>query len=254
MNEIAPGAVSPRGVSLLAVVVIGGLFYLAGQYIASQPSRVAKEAQAQREITVQGSAEIDVPPDVARLTLGVQTGVQPDAATALKLLSTRFDGVVSTIRAAGVKEEDSKATNVSIQPTYDYTEGRQTLRGFAASESIEVTIRELKNVGEVLARATAEGVNQVGGLSFTVDKPEALQQEAQVAAIKDAHEKAQDLARVLGVRLGNVKNFRATSTPSPGEPIPFYARAQEADQLSAPPVPSGTQTITAEVSVTYELK
>lgn len=256
MNESTFSSNTPQRVSLIAVVAIGGLFYLAGQYLASQPSRVSQEAEASREITVNGRAELDVRPDVARLTLGVQTGPQSTAEAALKILSDKFNGVVAAVEAAGVKEEDIKATNLSVQPIYDYTEGRQTLRGFEASESIEVTVRKLDTVGDVLARSTIEGVNQAGGLSFTVDDPEKLQQEAQKAAIEDAHQKARDLADALDVRLGDVKNFSASGVTPPGNPIPFYSRETAAADkaIEAPPVPSGTQTITADVSVTYELR
>lgn len=239
---------------MLVVVVIGGLFYLAGQYVASQPGRVSDEAAAAREITVQGHAEIDTPPDVARLSLSVQTGPQATADGALKILSDKFNAVVAAVKGTGVKEEDIKATNLSVQPIYDFADGRQTLRGFEASESIEVTIRQLDRVGDVLARSTAQGVNQAGGLSFTIDDPAALAQQAQTAAIKDAHQKARDLAKALNVRLGDVKNFSGTTPPGP--PIPLFAReAALADKaIEAPPVPSGTHTITADVSITYELE
>lgn len=254
MHDIA-NPTSRRLVPVLAVVVVGGLFYLLGQYVASQPGRVSQEVAAAREISVQGKAEIDSVPDVARITLGVQTGTQPNAEAALKILSDKFDGVVNAVKDVGVKEEDIKATNLSVQPIYDFSDGRQTLRGFEASESIEVTIRDLKRIGEVLARSTIEGVNQAGGLSFTIDDPTELQQQAQEEAIKDAHEKAKALARALNVRLGDVKNFNASGTTPPGPPIPLFARTEQADTaVGAPPVPSGTQTITAEVTVTYELK
>jgi uncharacterized protein YggE len=256
MNDTSFSPSGSRPVSLLVVIIVGGLFYLAGQYLASQPGRVSQEAEAAREITVSGHAEIETRPDVARLSLSVQTGPQATAEAALKLLSDRFDGVVNAVKGTGVKEEDIKATNLSVQPVYDFTDGRQTLRGFEASESIEVTIRDLDAIGEVLARSTVEGVNQAGGLNFTVDDPEKLQQEAQEAAIKDAHEKAGALARALDVRLGDVKNFSASGATPPGQPLPFLARAEQAADkaITAPPVPSGTQTITADVSVTYELE
>lgn len=240
---------------LLVPVVVGGLLYVAGQYVASQPQRVEQEAESMREITVTGRGEVTTRPDVALLTLGVQTGVQPTAETALGILSDRFERVVGAVTAAGVDEDDVTTTNLSITPLYDYRDGRQTLRGFEASESVRVKIRDLSSVGDVLARTTGEGVNQAGGLVFQVDDPAQLQLDAQKLAITDARENAKQLADALGVRLGRVKTFSASG--SGGEPpIPFAVaeRAAADGSLAGPPVPSGTQDITSTVTVTFMLQ
>ncbi len=254
MMEPSTGTTS-KHTSLLLVVIIGGLFYLLGQYIASQPSKINQESAANREITVQGHAEQDASSNIARISLGVTTGTQPDADTATKALSEKFDAVVKAVQEVGVKNEDVKATNVSVQPVYDFNNGRQTVRGFEASESIEVTVRKIDDVGTIVTRATAVGANQVGGLQFTVDNPEQLQQELQVAAIKDARVKAEQLADALGVRLGKVKNFSASGATPPGPIMPLYAQSDQAlEKAPDLPIPSGSETLTSDVTITYELK
>lgn len=244
-----------RQSKLLAAVVVGGFFYLVGQYIASQPQRVQEETEAQREVTIEGSGEVEIRPDVGRITLGVQTGVQVSAAEAMRLLAERFNAVVAAVRGHDVKEDDIRTTNLSVNPVYDYFEGRQTLRGFEASESVEVTIRDLAVIGAVVTAATQAGANQTGGIRFEVDNLEAARLEAQAEALKDAQRKAVQLADALGVRLGRVKTFVVTGAQQP--PMPIFAR-----EASAEPgglggdieVPTGTNTITAAVSVTYELR
>lgn len=237
----------------MGAVVIAGLFYVMGQYVSSQPQRVQQEVEAKRELTVQGQGEVLARPDIARMTLSVETGVQPTAKDAMTLLSRRFDAVVGAVKGIGIKEEDIKTTNLSIGPRYDFTDGRQVLRGFAATESVEVKIRDLGRIGDVLARTTVEGVNQAGGLSFAIDDPESLQLQAQEEAIANAHENAKQLARALDVGLGRVKTFSVVSAPEP--PIYQLERAAVAEGAPAgPPVPAGTQEIIATVSVTYELR
>lgn len=242
---------------LLAAILLGGLLYVAGQYVASQPQRVQQETEASRELTVQGTGEIEARPDVAMLTLGVQSGIQASADVALSVLTRRFTGVVQAVRDQGVAEEDIKTTSLSINPVYDFSDGRQQLRGFEATESIEVKIRKLDTIGAVLARATAEGVNQAGGITFAVDDPEGLRIEAQEAAIRDARQKAEQLARALGVRLGRVKTFSADSG---GVEPPIFAEARAVavgvggDVPSAPPVPVGSQEIRATATVVFELR
>ena len=248
--------VKPPVQLLLAAVIVGGLFYVVGQYVASQPQRVQQEAEAKREITVAGRGEVHAKPDVARLTLGVQTGVQPNAKEALEILSRKFNAIVAAVKAIGVKDDDVKTTNLSLSPQYDYLEGRQVLRGFAASESIEVKIRDLGKIGEVLQKTTIEGVNQASGISFEIDELKAAQDEAESMAIKDARDNAQRLAKTLGVGLGRVKTFSVSSAPSPPGPIFAYAEREAAGTggPGAPPVPQGIEDVVVTVTITYELR
>lgn len=240
---------------IITAVIIGGVFYVFGQYLASQPEQVQQEAAAQRQITVEGRGEIQTVPDVAQVTLGVQTGIQPTAEAAMKKLSSTFAAVLKAVKGEGIKDEDIKTTNLTINPQYDYRDGRRMLRGFEASESIQVKIRDFGKISDVLGKTVLEGVNQVGGVSFMVDDPDQLQEEAQEKAIEDARDNAKQLAKALDVRLGNVKSF--TSSSSGGVPPPVFARAMletDASELSGPPVEPGSQEIVATVTITYEIK
>jgi uncharacterized protein YggE len=251
-----PPTTERSSTSWFTIIIIAGLFYLVGQYIASQPQRVSQEQEAEREISVQGRGEIQARPDIAEFTMGVQTGPQPSAEAAMKLLTERFNAVAEGLQQSGIKEEDIKTTNLSIQPIYDFLEGRQSLRGFEASENVTVKIRDLATIGDVLARATSQGINQASGISFTIDDPSTLQLEAQTAAIKDARDKAEELAKVLGVSLGRVKGFNASAAGK--EPPVFFdaqlERAQAGSAGAGPTVPSGSQEIISEVTITYELR
>lgn len=240
---------------IFIAVVIAGLFYVGGQYVASQPQRVEQEVAANREITVSGEGKVTATPDVALVVLGVTTGPQTTAEAATDLLAQRFAAVVAAVKAEGVEEDDIKTTNLSINPVYDFTTDRQTIRGFEASESIEVKVRDVDKVGAVVSRATQEGVNQAGGIQFVIDDPEDLQRQARAEAIADAKKNADALVRELGVNLGRVKAFSAGGAVPP--PMPFYTTAElkAADARGGDlTVPSGTNEVSAQVQVTYELR
>tara|TARA_Y100000310_G_scaffold323604_1_gene384260 strand:+ start:166 stop:921 length:756 start_codon:yes stop_codon:yes gene_type:complete len=250
--DIAAGGTSAHKNPLLVAVIVGGLLYIGGQYIASQPLRIQQEVSANREITVVGTGDVTAIPDIATISLGVTTGPQPTAERALSILTTRFNGVVKSLEKLGVEKKDIKATNISLNPDYDFIDGERRLRGYTASESVRVKIRKLDTAGQVLAAATGEGVNQVSGLSFDIDDPSALEAEAQEEAIEDAKTKAERLAKALGTKLGDVKSFTASGGPGP----PIYARA-ELSNLSldeGPPVPAGSQDVTTTVTITYSLR
>lgn len=240
--------------SLLVAVTVAGVLYIIGQYIASQPLRIQQEVEANREITVSGTAEVTAVPDIASITLGVTTGPQPSAERALALLTQRFNSVVASLEKLNVAEEDIKATNVSLNPEYDFVDGERRLRGYTASESVRVKIRDLENAGRVLAAATGEGVNQVSGLSFEIDDPAELEAQAQEEAIEDAQSKADRLAKALGTNLGEVKSFTASGGSQP--PTPIFARAQLENVAldEGPPLPAGSQDVISTVTITYSLR
>jgi len=246
-----------NGKNLVVAVVLGGLLYIAGQYISSQPQRIQKEAEANREITVHGTGKVQSKPDIAQYSLGVTTGAQPSAAVAMTTLTDKFNAVLNAVKQQGVKAEDIKTTNLSINPVYDWNNGKQTLRGFEAAENIEVKIRDLNKIGDVLAKSTLEGVNQASGIQFTIDDLDKLQTEAQKNAIADAQGKAKELAKSLGVSLGKVKTFSSSgSTPDSSQ---LYRNATpmgagSADLAKSPEIPVGTQEIIANVTIVYEIK
>lgn len=233
----------------LLPVVLAGAFYLVGQYMYGQYA-----SPITHDLTVSGVGELETKPDIARITLGVTTGPQTTAKQANDLLSQKVTAVLTAVEAAGVAKDDIKTTNLSINPIYDYPDGRQILRGFDANEQVEIKIRNLDNVGNIISRTTTEGVNQVGGIAFTVDKPEELQKQAEAKAIENAKEKAENLAKTLGVRLKGIK-FYSSSVAVPGSPEPFLRTdLGGAGGGGSVPVSSGTQTITANVNITYEIK
>ncbi|PIT98061.1 MAG: hypothetical protein COT71_02735 [Candidatus Andersenbacteria bacterium CG10_big_fil_rev_8_21_14_0_10_54_11] len=239
----------------IALVALGGGLYIGGQYVASQPLRAQQADTAERQITVTGRGEVTAKPDIARLTLGVQTEPQPTAEQALNVLAERFGAIAAALQAAGVAEDDIATSNLSTQPLYDYRDGAQQLRGYAANETVRVTVRDLSQAGAIAARTTEAGANTLGGILFEIEEPQRLQLEAQQKAVADAREQADQLAATLGVRLGKLTRF--SSSADSGMPIPFATRGemlQASDSVDAPPVPAGTQDVVMTVTISYEIK
>ena len=151
---------------VLIPVVVGGLFFVAGQYIASEPQRAEQEVAAQREITVQGAGEVTAVPDIAVATVGLTTGVRPTADEATQALSEQFTAILEAVKNLDVAEDDITTANLSVNPQYDFTNGRQTLRGFEATESVQIKVRQPDQTGAIIAAAAAQGANQIGGGGF----------------------------------------------------------------------------------------
>ena len=232
----------------ITVAVILGLFFVIGKKIESRDSTPAM-------ISVSGEGKVSASPDIAVLSFGVQTWRVPSAKDATAKLQTAMTAILESVKGKGVEEKDITTESLYLNPVYDWTDAGQIPRGFEASQSLRVKIRDLSKIGDILSAATSAGANQIGGVNFTIDEPETLQAEAREKAIAKAKEKATKLASELGVRLGKLKGFNEGYGATP----PMYERAMMDSGMGgggiAPlPVPTGEQEIQVSVTLTYEVR
>lgn len=235
--------------ALIAAVIIGGAFYLAGKNLERDP-------EAEGTITVTGEGRAFAVPDIAELTFGVQTGPQPSAKIAMDKLQRDMTAVIDAVKGRGIEEKDIMTQQLSLNPQYDWASGRQRLIGYEAIQSLLVKVRDLDKVGEVLESTTTVGANQIGGVSFRIDDPEELRADARADAIEQAQARAEELADQLGVDLGDLQSFNEGFGGVP-PPMPMYDRmsmggAMNVEEQSMA-VPSGEQEVTVTVTLTYEL-
>lgn len=239
--------------AILVAVLIGGGFYVYGKHLDRSPSPVAPGT-----ITVSGEGKLQITPDIAEMSFGVTTGVQTTAKAASDKVAADMAKILAAVKATGVQDKDINTENFYLNPVYDWTDGRQRLRGYEATQSLRVKVRDLEKVGEVLTAATDNGANQAGGVTFNLEDPEAKKDEARTEAIANAKKKAEDLAAQLGQRLGDVQSFNENS--GGWYPPVMYAReaygvgGASADMEKAQSMPAGEQDLTVSVTITYELK
>ncbi|MBM3230764.1 SIMPL domain-containing protein [Candidatus Peregrinibacteria bacterium] len=235
----------------LIVVLLAGGAYIAGKFIETRNMNMFT-------ISVQGDGKVQAMPDIASLSFGVTTGRQPTAEAAMKMLTQKMTKVIDSVKAVGIEEKDVYTQYLSLNPSYDWQDGRQVDRGFEASQSLTVKVRDLAKITEVLDSAVKSGANQAGSVSFTIDDPELLQAQAREEAIKDAKARAELLAKDLGVKLGELQGFYENTG---GYPMPYMERAVMMDASvgkggggMAPPIPSGEQEINVSVNLTYRIR
>ncbi len=219
---------------------------------AKQSDYIGRPDAARDTIAISAEGKVTAAPDIATVSIGVQTESKTVSA-AQKENAAKMNAIIEKVKSLGVAAEDIKTSNYSIYPQYDYLSGRQVQRGFMVTQNIDLKIRNLDKIGEILAAAGDLGANQVGGVAFTIDEPEDLRQQARMKALEMAKKKAQALANAAGVRLGKVVGF----SESPGyEPSPiYYAKdaAQNTGGAGAPSIQSGSQDVVVDVTVLYEI-
>lgn len=242
-------------VGVLTLTLVSYLGVLTWNAVAEH-RLIGKPADVRDTITVSGTAKLSVKPDIARISIGVVSTGRTVAETQ-KQNTEKMNAITASIKAYGVKDDDIQTSNYSINPQYDWNDGRQTLRGYQVSQQLSIKIRDLEKIGDILASSGDLGSNQIGGISFEVDDTTALQKQARDKAIVDAKEKAEVLARSLGVQLGTVVSF---SEGYDASPVPYYNSYEKysmvADTAGAvsPEVQTGSLDISKTVSITFVIK
>ena len=217
-----------------------------------QSGSPSTQATVQRTITVVGVGKVSLVPDIARLDVGAQ-----DSATTVAEAKSKVDAQVAAIlaalRASGIADKDIQTSNYSI-----YYEQPQVLpeaqQGTAAekpgvyhvSNMLLVTVRDVTKAGDVLDAAVNAGANQVFGVTFTVSDENKWESQAREKAVADATARAQELARLIGLQLGQVL---AVSEVIGSTAFPVVA-AESALGKGGGIVP-GEQELSTQVQVTF---
>lgn len=222
-----------------------------------------KLQETENTITVTESGEIYARPDLAVVNFSVVTE-KKTVEEALAENTKNMNGIIDFAKNQGVEEKDLKTAGFNIYPRYEWYEkecltypcpaGERVLVGYEVTQTLEVKIRDMTKIGEILQGATDAGANQVGNLQFTVDKQDEFKKQAREEAIRKAKSKARELASQLGIKLIRIANFsEGVSVPRYG-----YALTEEAAMGGAgepvPQIEAGENKITVMVNITYEIR
>ncbi len=227
---------------------------------ASAISNARRSVANQNTITISAEGKVNAVPDLATINASVIT--KGSTAEKAQTDSTKkMEGVMKYIQDQGVDKKDIQTSGYNVYPEYDYNQPGQVITGYVANQTVTVKVRDNALVGKLLGGLTANGVNQIMGVSYSFDDPDDLKQQAREEALKNAREKAQKLADAAGVRLGKLVSFSENSVSGGPIPYPMFDKGVNMDvgmgmggSVPAMAVEPGTQDLIAQVSVIYEIK
>jgi len=215
--------------------------------LLARPAAISVQKE-EHTLIISGSADKNVIPDTASLSIGVVVQAQT-AKEASDKNAVLMNAVINELKNLGLADKDIQTSFLSIQPVYK-NNGVQTIEAYSASNNVQVTTRMLEKLSDIIDRSTATGANQIGGISFSVseEKQKELQDELLTEAVLNASSKANGLAKKLNVRIVGVK----TSSISDGGIIqPFLREASIAQGKVAAPINPGETKVSLTVQVTY---
>lgn len=203
-------------------------------------------------LSIAASGDVKALPDKATISLGVLT-TAPTAAQAMADNAGRMTQVIAALRRQGLEGKDVQTSGVNLGAQYDYQPNKpQRLIGYQASNQVTVTVHDVARLGPALDAATAAGADSINGVSFGIEHPEALEDQARLNAVQALQARAQLYAGAAGYRVGRLVSL---SESGGSQPMAYAAKmvTVQAVRLAPTPVEAGELTVHVEVSGLYEL-
>jgi uncharacterized protein YggE len=204
-----------------------------------------------RTIAITGHGEAHGRPDTATIQAGVTTNA-PTAAAALAANSSRMSAVFAALKKMGVPDRNIQTSGFSVFPQYTNGDNNNARRltGYQVSNNVSVKLEDVDRTGPALDALVTAGANQMNGVSFDIAKPAPLLDQARADAVTDARHRAEVYAKAAGISLGSIQSI----SEGGGEaPRPMYRMAAMAMPAPPPPMAPGEQTISADVTMVWEI-
>ena len=210
-------------------------------------------------IQVWGRGTVAIEPDIALLSLGVESKGDTVEAARSQAASS-MTAILEALRARGIADQDIQASNFNISPEYSYQEtfidnirqSERVLVGYLVTNTVNVRIGDLGMVG-----ATVDDVAQAGGdatriqsLRFSLEDPSDAREQAREMAVRDAIDKADQLASVAGVSRGSLL---AINESSGGVPSPRNFAASALADFESTPIASGELQVVIDVQAVFQI-
>jgi len=222
---------------------------------------IGQEIESKNTISVSGTGEVYAKPDLAIINFAIENEAKT-VAEAMSENTKKMNEIINSLKNEGIDEKDLKTLNFNIYPRYEWHDelitkdnSRRVLVGYEVSQSLQVKIRNMEQIGEIIREAANAGANQIGNLQFTIDNQDEFEKQAREKAINEATEKAKELASQLGIDLVRIVNFNESSS----RPSIYNLAKSSYDIMSAGGIEEASQVETGEnkiemtVNITYEI-
>jgi uncharacterized protein YggE len=239
-----------RSTNLLLRVAAASCAWLVCAGLAQAQATVANEPPV---IVVSGEGVVKAAADQAFVRIGAETRSKV-SKEAQAQNATAMSAVQQRLASAGITKDAIRTVSFDLQMEFDYSNGKQTPRGFVARNTIDVRVDDLARVGDVLDAATASGATTIHGLRFDLKNRPALEREALQRAVSDGMARAESAAAGAKRAVDRVVRIEETGMRGPMPPQPMMAMRANMEPAPATPIAAGEIEIRAQVNVTVAIK
>jgi len=241
----------------VAVLVVA---YAAWSYARTYSQSV--EPSSFRSFSVTGEGKAVAIPDIASFSFSVVTEGGKDIGALQSENTGKANAAVAFVKGEGVEVKDIKTQAYRMEPRYQYYACKTgacpppEIVGYTITQVVAVKVRDFAKIGKLLSGVLKNGANSVADFQFKVDDPTAVQAEARAEAIQKARAKAEEVAGAAGFSVG-----RLLSIDEGGGYQPMYSMAAESldrgggpSAVPAPTIEPGSQEVTVDVTLRYEIR
>ena len=239
--------------SLVALIVLAAALVALSGCIVRGATTGSGQAPI-NTVTAAGEGKALGAPDTAEMTFGAsQSGTDPDVV--LDEAAKISKAIVDAVKKAGIADDDIQTTGVNLYPQYDYS-GVSVSRvvGYEGSVSVQVTVRDVAKLGDIIAAAGNAGATNISGPAWRLDEDSEQTKLAIENAVSDARTRAEVMAAAVGKSVGKVVSINETGVSTPILYGDMSVTDAGAERLGNVPIEAGNLEILANVTVVFELK
>ena len=216
----------------------------------AQAPMTSSPSLAQDLVIAAGEGVVKRAPDQAFVTVASEArSRQPREAQAQN--AKVATAIRARLEAFALGDDAVRTLSVDMQPEFDWANGKQTLRGYLASNVIEIRLDDVTKVGDVVDAVIAAGATRVTNVRFTLKQMAQVEQEALKLASAAALGRARAMAEGVGRSVERIVRLDETGSDviEPPRPAPMMRMAMQAAE-AAPPTPVTAGEVEVRVRVT----
>ena len=139
-------------------------------------------------INVIGEGTISAVPDTVTITLGTVTE-NTDLQTAQSQNGVTVTHIIQALLSLGITRDELKTIDYRVEPKYVYEDGKQNFQGYRVSNMMNISTKNIRDIGRIVDTAVNNGANSVTNIQFSIVDSTSLYQSALIQASKDAMKK-----------------------------------------------------------------
>jgi len=202
-------------------------------------------------ISLTGTGQIAVAPDMAHITIGMAQEAKT-AADAMEMISVAMAAVMDRLMQAGIAEEHMQTGSLRLDQRFSRdNDAPRKVVGYATYADVQVQVYALDDLGQVLDAVVRDGASQMNGLRFDVADKAPHLDAARRAAVADALQKAQVFTDAAGVSVGQIMSISEGGASH--RPMPMMTEAAFDSMSRSVPIATGELKINATVAITWGL-
>lgn len=202
-------------------------------------------------ISVTGEGTVSAEPDMATISMGVSQQAKT-AQAAMDAVAADINTVLQSLGESGVESKDVQTSQISLYPVWSNPDhnGNAKVSGFNASVTLSVMLRDLDKMGDVIAEVVRVGGNRFHGVSLGFQDTSHMEAEARASAVRDAMEKAEQLADAAGVEITEIVSI---SEGGASMAVPMLQRAEMAMMSDSMEIARGESSVSKSVTMVFEI-